>query len=502
VDPFAADVLICGAGPTGLMLAGELGLAGVSTIVLERLAEPMQQSRALGFSARAIEEFDQRGLLPRFGPFETIPVGHFGGLSIDFTVLEGGSYGARGIPQSRTEAILAEWATGLGADLRRQHELVGLQADSNGVTAEVKTPHGTRRLRARYLVGCDGSRSTVRELAGIEFRGTDPVIEMWLADVRGPKLRPRFSGERVPGGMVMVLPAGPDVFRVGVYERKTGPRHSDQPPSFGEVADAFERLTGEDIHDAEPLWVSWFTDSSKQAADYRKGRIFLAGDAAHVHLPIGAQGMSGGIGDAVNLGWKLAAAIQGRAAPGLLDSYHAERQPVGARVITNTLAQRILYLSGEEIEPLRDLFTELLTYPAVQRHLAGMVTGQDIRYDLGDQDQHPLIGRRLRDQELIFWRGGKGMLFQKLHTGRAVLLDQTGNQDIRKAAEHWQDVVDVLGATVPGPCALAGLDAVLVRPDGYVAWVSTDDAGATGLAEALVRWFGRPSSSAYQQQAS
>jgi bifunctional hydroxylase/dehydrase len=171
-------------------------------------------------------------------------------------------------------------------------------------------------------------------------------------------------------------------------------------------------------------------------------------------------------------------------------------------VITNTLAQRILYLSGEEIEPLRDLFTELLTYPAVQRHLAGMVTGQDIRYDLGDQDQHPLIGRRLRDQELIFWRGGKGMLFQKLHTGRAVLLDQTGNQDIRNAAEHWQDVVDVLGATVPGPCALAGLDAVLVRPDGYVAWVSTDDAGATGLAEALVRWFGRPSTIAHQQQAS
>jgi bifunctional hydroxylase/dehydrase len=489
VETFAADVLICGAGPTGLMLAGELRLAGVSTIVLERRAEPVQQSRALGFSARAIEEFDQRGLLPRFGELETIPIGHFGGLSIDFGVIDGGSYGARGIPQSRTEAVLADWATGLGAEVRRQHEVIGIKPDDSGVTVEVRTPHGTRRLRARYLVGCDGSRSTVRELAGIEFRGTDAVIEMWLADVRGPRLRPRFSGERVPGGMVMVLPAGPDVFRVGVYERATGPRHSDQPPSFAEVADAFERLTGEDIHDAEPLWVSWFTDASKQATSYRSGRVFLAGDAAHVHLPIGAQGMSGGIGDAVNLGWKLAAAVHGHAAPGLLDTYHAERHPVAARVITNTLAQRILYLTGAEIEPVRELFSELLAYPAVQRHLVGMVTGQDIHYDSAGPDQHPLVGRRLRDQEFIIPGASKASLYQQLHAGRPVLVNLAYDKDISAAAEPWRDVVDLVKATVPGPCVLSAVDAVLVRPDGYVAWATPRGGGPAGLAEALGHWF-------------
>lgn len=499
METLAADVIICGAGPTGLMLAGELRLAGVSTIVLERRAEPVQQSRALGFSARAIEEFDQRGLLSRFGPLETIPVGHFGGLSIDFGVIEGGSYGARGIPQSRTEAILAEWATELGADLRRRHELIGLQADDHGVTVAVRTAHGTRRLRTRYLVGCDGSRSTVRDLAGIEFSGTDAVIEMWLADIRGPKLRPRFSGERVPGGMVMVLPAGPDVFRVGVYERSTGPRHSDSPPSFQEVAAAFQRLTGEDISDAEPLWVSWFTDASKQAANYRSGRVFLAGDAAHVHLPIGAQGMSGGIGDAVNLGWKLAAALHGHAAPDLLDTYDAERRPVGARVITNTLAQRILYLTGEEIEPVRELFTELLEYPAVQRHLVGMITGQDIDYGRPAEDQHPLVGRRLRDQEFIIPGASKASLCQQLHAGRTVLINLAYDKDISAAAEPWRDVVDVIKATVPGPCVLSAVDAVLVRPDGYVAWATPRGGGPAGLVEALGHWYLQPAEQLEQQ---
>jgi len=303
---------------------------------------------------------------------------------------------------------------------------------------------------------------------------------------------------------VMVLSAGPDVFRVGVYERATGPRHSDQPPSFVEVADAFERLTGEDIHHAEPLWVSWFTDSSKQAGSYRSGRVFLAGDAAHVHLPIGAQGMSGGIGDAVNLGWKLAAAVHGHAAPGLLDSYHAERQPVGARVIANTLAQRILYLSGAEIEPVRELFAELLGYQAVQRHLVGMVTGQDIRYDLGyPADEHPLLGRRLRNQEFIIPGTSKGSLYQLLQAGRTVLLNLAWDKNITEQAEPWQDVVDLVKPTVVGPCALAEVDAVLVRPDGYVAWVSPRGGGAAGLTEALSHWYVEPARKpVLEQQAS
>ena len=243
---FDADVIIVGAGPTGLMLAGELRLAGVRTLVLDRLSEPIKQSRALGFSARTIEEFDQRGLLPRFGDLQTIPFGHFGGLPIDYRVVEGGSYGARGKPQSLTEGVLAGWAAEHGAEVRRDHEIVGLTSDDDGVDLDVVTPEGRRRLRARYVAGCDGGRSSVRKLIGVDFPGTDPAIEMWFADVAGCALRPRFSGERVPGGMVMVLPMGPDINRVVVYERGMT-RQGDGAPSFDEVAAAWNRLTGEDI---------------------------------------------------------------------------------------------------------------------------------------------------------------------------------------------------------------------------------------------------------------
>jgi bifunctional hydroxylase/dehydrase len=481
------------------MLAGELRLAGVSAIVVDRLAEPMRQSRALGFSARTIEEFDQRGLLPRFGELHTIPIGHFGGLSIDYRVLEGGSYGARGVPQSFTESILADWAGGLGAEVRRGWEVAGLTTDDDGVDLEVTTPDGPRHLRAAYVVGCDGGRSTIRRLTGIDFPGTDPVIEMWLADVTGCELRPRFSGERVPGGMVMVLPMGPEVNRVVVYERAAGLRHTQDPPSFAEVADAWERLTGEDIHGGKPLWVSWFTDSSRQASEYRRGRVFLAGDAAHVHLPIGGQGMSAGVQDAVNLGWKLAAEIHGHAPPELLDTYHSERHPVGGRVLANTLAQRILYLGDDEMQPLRDVFGELLAYEEVQRHLVGMVTGLDIHYDIGAGD-HPLLGRRLPDQELVGESGepgesGKSSTFAHLHAAHGVLFDLSDDAEVRAVAAPWAGLVDVVTVTphaVGDGAPLDRVDAALVRPDGYVAWVGSDGSGPAGLSDALTRWFGRP----------
>ncbi len=315
---------------------------------------------------------------------------------------------------------------------------------------------------------------------------------MWLADVAGCELRPRFSGERVPGGMVMVLPMGPHVNRVVVYERAAGLRHSQEPPSFTEVADAWERLTGEDIHGGEPLWVSWFTDSSRQASEYRRGRIFVAGDAAHVHMPIGGQGMSAGVQDAVNLGWKLAAEIRGHAPPELLDTYHSERHPVGARVLTNTLAQRILYLSGDEMEPMRDVFAELLAYPDVQRHLVGMVTGLDIRYEAGTDD-HPLTGRRVPNVELVGEEGtpGKTSVFARLHTGRGVLFDLTGDAGTRDAAKPWADRVDVVTAAPHSAgTPFDGAAAVLVRPDGYVAWAGTAEEGAEALPAALARWFG------------
>ncbi|WP_280723438.1 FAD-dependent monooxygenase [Kitasatospora sp. MAA4] len=485
MDNFDADVIVVGAGPAGLMLAGELRLAGVSTIIVDRLAEPMQQSRALGFSARTIEEFGQRGLLPRFGELETIPIGHFGGLPIDYRIVEGGNFGVRGVPQSFTETILADWASGLGVTVRRGHEVVGLQADDNGVDVELNTPEGPQRLRAAYVVGCDGGRSAVRRLSGIEFPGTDATIEMKMADVAGVQLRLRPTGEIGPAGMVVVLPLGPHATRVVVYERNAEPRKTHEAPSFAEVADAFERVTGEDIRGGKPLWTSFFTDASRQALSYRQGRVFLAGDAAHIHLPIGAQGISAGVGDVVNLGWKLAAEIKGHAPEGLLDTYQSERHPVGARIVANTLVQRSLYLGGDEMQPLRDVFSELVVHEEVQRHLVGMVTGLDTRYEGGPQD-HPLLGRRLPDQELLVG-DEKTTTYELLHTGRGVLLDLNDDAELRSTAAAWADRVDVVTATRHD--SEAPQASLLVRPDGYIAWVSPTGS-SENLADALTRWFG------------
>ncbi|WP_217139868.1 FAD-dependent monooxygenase [Streptomyces sp. AC627_RSS907] len=484
---YDSDVIVVGAGPTGLMLAGELRLAGVSVVVLDKLAEPIKESRALGFSARTIEEFAQRGLMDRFGEVGVIPVGHFGGVPLDYQVVEGGSYGARGIPQARTEGILGGWARELGAEIRRGYEVTGIEDADGSVTVTAENGDDSLSLRARYVVGCDGARSIVRKLAGIDFPGTEPAIELRFADVAGVQLRPRFSGERVPGGMVMVIPMGPDRCRVIYFDNSEPLRTGPDPITFEEVASTWQRLTGEDISGATPLWVSSTTDVSRQAAEYRKGRVFLAGDAAHIHLPIGAQGMSAGVQDAVNLGWKLALDLKGKAPEGLLDTYHAERHPVGARILTNTLAQRILYLGGDEITPMREVLAELMgAHESVQRHLVGMVTGLDIRHDVGDGD-HPLLGRRLPDRELVV-DGEKTPFYALLRSGRAVLLELGGDHGLRTAAAGWADRVDLVAAEFDG-CE-APVDGILVRPDGYVAWVAPLGAGADGLTTALDRWFG------------
>lgn len=498
MDEFDTDVVVVGAGPAGLMLAGELRLAGIPVIVLDRLAEPMRQSRALGFSARTLEEFGQRGLLAEFGELETIPLGHFGGMPLDYQIIPGGNFGVRGVPQSRTEAILTGWATGLGAQLLRGHEVTGLEPDAAGVTVEAAAEGGVVRLRARYVVGCDGARSSVRRLAGIGFVGSEATIEMKMADFTGVRVPIRPTGQVGEAGMVVVLPLGSDAIRVVVFERGAGVRLVQQPPTFTEVADAFERVTGEDIHPATPLWTSYFTDASRQADAYRRDRVFLAGDAAHIHLPIGAQGISAGVGDAVNLGWKLAATLRGDAPADLLDSYETERRPVGAGIIANTLVQRSLYLGGPESQPLRDVFGDLIAFDEVRRYLVGAVTGLDIVYDMGGVPDMggvrgtggppPLLGRRLPVQELIVG-DSKVTTHDLLHRGRPLLFDLQDSAGLRLVAAAWAERVDVVTASRHDPGALAA--SLLVRPDGYVAWVGGDGETAD-LATALTRWFGAP----------
>ncbi|MBZ3913838.1 FAD-dependent monooxygenase [Streptomyces acidiscabies] len=488
------DVIVVGAGPTGLTLAAELRLGGARVTVVERLAEPTGQSRGLGFTARAMEAFDQRGLLPRFGPGdapEISPVGHFGGVRFDYTVLPGAHFGARGIPQSRTEAVLEAWAGELGAVIHRGWEFTGLSADDASVSVAVQTPSGPRELRAAYVVGADGGHSAVREAAGIGFPGTPASRVMYLADVVGRSLRPRPLGERLEHGMVMAAPLTDTVDRIIVCPDGAPPREDAAPVTFAEVADAWLRLTGEDISDADTEWVSSFTDATRQAATYRAGRVLVAGDAAHIHLPAGGQGMSTGLLDAFNLGWKLAAEVTGRAH--LLDTYHAERHPAGARLLLNTRAQGTVFLGGRESDPLRALFAELIEHDDVKRHLAGAVSGLDVRYDLGDG--HPLLGRRVAPRVLT-GPAGETTTTRLLHPARGVLLDLADDPGLRAAAAPWHDRVTVTTAT-PKPADgpdddLRGLHTLLIRPDGHAAWAS-DTPDGEGLSAALHRWFGTPS---------
>ncbi|MFJ5265802.1 FAD-dependent monooxygenase [Streptomyces sp. NPDC088387] len=504
-----ADVIVVGAGPTGLMLAGELRLGGAEVIVLDRLAEPTGQSRGLGFTARAMEVFDQRGILPRFGQGETLAVsdiGHFGGVQFDFTALDGAHFGARGIPQSQTEAVLAGWAGDLGADIRRGHEITALDdgfTTADHVQITVSTPDGPRTLRAPYLVGCDGGKSTVRKLAGIGFPGTEATRAMFLADITGLDLTPRYLGETLPNGMVMAAPLGEGVHRIIVCPHGAAARSAEDTVTFEEVAKAWEHITGEDISHGGAAWVSFFSDATRQAQTYRSGRVLLAGDAAHIHLPAGGQGLSTGVQDAVNLGFKLAAVTTGRAHPALLDTYHSERHPVGRRLLMNTRAQGMVFLGGDGADPLRLVLGELTGYETVRRHLAGIVSHLDIRYDLTDPADsenpaadagqgHPLLGRRLGKHPLATPDGATDT-FRLLHTGRGLLLGLTADPALHTAAAGHADRVDTLTVTPEGPAAqaaFAGATALLVRPDGHVVWTSNTPGAIEGLAEALDRWFG------------
>ncbi|CAM3542645.1 FAD-dependent monooxygenase [Kibdelosporangium persicum] len=481
-------VVVVGAGPAGLMLAGELQLAGVDVVVVEKLARPTGESRGLGFTVRTMEVFDQRGLLPRFGDLTTTSYHHFGGLTLDLGVLDGVHLANKTVMQWQTEKVLEEWATELGAEIRRGHELVSLTQNDAGVEIEVNGPQGAYRLRGAYLVGCDGGRSKVRKSAGFDFPGIPATMEMFLADVKDVRVRERRYGETVPGGLVMAghLPEG--LTRLVICEHAAVPKPRTSPATFDEVVAAWKRLTGEDISGGTPVWTSSYGNAVRQVTSYRMGRVLLAGDSAHIHLPAGGQGMNVSIQDSVNLGWKLAAVVRGTAPADLLDTYHSERHPVGRRLLTNTQAQGLLFLGGTEIQPLRDVISELIEYEDVSRHLARMVSGLDIQYDMGEGD-HPLLGRRVPHVDLVH-EDGKTSTTELLHAGRGVLLDCAGNAGLRKAAAAWSDRVEIVTAAPVDngtDSPLHGADAYLIRPDGHLAWATGSKAG---LPAALERWFG------------
>ncbi|WP_165956134.1 FAD-dependent monooxygenase [Streptomyces hainanensis] len=485
------QVVVVGAGPVGLLLAGELRLGGADVVVVERLAEPTTESRASTVHARTMELLDQRGLLPRLGAQDRETRGHFGGLPLQLDDLPSPFAGLWKIPQARIEALLADWAVGLGARVRRRHELIGLEPGPTGVTARLAGPEGTSTLRADYLVGCDGERSTVRELAGIPFPGAAAGREMLRADVAGVDVRGRRF-ERLAAGLAVAARRPDGVTRVMVHRFGAPPVERSREPAFAEVADVWAEVTGESIGHGTPLWVNAFDDTSRQAARYRAGRVLLAGDAAHAQLPVGGQALNLGLQDAANLGWKLAATVAGHAPDGLLDSYHRERHPVGARTMTNIRAQAQVLLGAHDVDPLREVLAELLAFAPVRRHLAAMIAGLDIRYDIGGGD-HPLLGRRLPPTRLTTGHGATGTS-ALLAAGRGVLLDLAPPGAVPRVAvaAPWADRAVTAAARAERGGPLDGLTGLLLRPDGHVVWVGGSGGGGGDLDSALCRWFGEP----------
>lgn len=485
------QVVVVGAGPVGLLLAGELRLGGAEVVVLEELDEPTTESRATTVHARTMELFDQRGLLAHFGTPPNDAMGHFGGIPL---ALDGPATPYPGqwkVPQTRIEEVLGGWAAGLGADIRRGHRLTALTARHDGVDVRARTSDGREvRLRAAHLVGCDGERSTVRELAGFDFPGRAADREMLRADVSGIDI-PNRRFERFADGLAIASRRPDGVTRVMVHEFGRAPGERSGEPEFAEVAKAWSRVTGEDISGGTPIWLNAFGNANRQAARYRRGRVLLAGDAAHSQMPVGGQALNLGLQDAANLGWKLAAQVGRRAAPGLLDTYHDERRPVGARVLKNIAAQALLLLGGHEVEAQRSVTAELLGFEVVRAHLAGAISGLGVRYQVGPPVHHPLVGARLPHTELLT-EGGPSSTTALLRGARGILLDLApdsyGHAELRGTVQRWAGRVDVVVAEARPGGELAQIDTLLVRPDGYVVWV--DDGRLSDIGAVLRRWFG------------
>jgi rifampicin monooxygenase len=471
------DVIVAGGGPTGVMLASELRLHGVHALVLEKDAEPTRIVGALGLHTRSIEVLDQRGLLEPFlalgqqypirGSFAGIPKPSPDRLDTAHPYL-------LGIPQTVTDRLLTEHATEIGVEIRRDCELVGLGQDEDGVTVELAD--GTQ-LRSRYLVGCDGGRSTVRKLLGVGFPG-EPSRREWLLGEVEVAMPPAEVATVVAEVRKTQLgfgvgPVGDGVFRaVAPAERVAEDR--TVPPTIDELRQRLRAFAGTDFGVHSPRWLSRFGDATRLAERYRVGRVLLAGDAAHIHPPIGGQGLNLGIQDAFNLGWKLAAEVNGWAPAMLLDSYHTERHPVAADVLDSTRAQAELMSTEPGPQAVRRLLSELMDFEDVNRYLIEKIAAIGVRYDFGEG--HVLLGRRLRDVRLK-----RGRLYELMHSGRGLLLDQAGRLSVAGWADRVDHVVD----------ASEELDvpAALLRPDGHVAWVGDDQQELLGQ---LPRWFGVP----------
>ena len=500
------EVVIAGGGPTGLMLAGELALAGVDIAIVERRAtQELAGSRAGGLHSRTLEILDQRGIVDRFiAEGQIAQVAGFAGVKLDISDFPTCHPYGLGLWQNHIERILAGWVDELGVTIYRGREVTGFSQDNNGV--DIKVSDGGP-LRAQYLVGCDGGRSLVRKTAGIDFPGWDPTTSNLIAEVQladEPELGVRHDAIGVHGfgrveyeirdGEIVYGNTGP--IRVMLTEAGVGGTAGDgsgggaaTEPTLRDLSDALITVYGTDYGVHSPTWISRFTDTTRQAAQYRDRRVLLAGDAAHVHSPVGGQGLNIGVQDAVNLGWKLAQVVKGASPDSLLDSYHAERHPVGARVLRTTMAGAALLRPDERTKAVRETMAELLAMDEPRKRMAAMLTGLDVRYDLGDG--HPLVGRRMPDLDLVTAEGPV-RVYELLREARPVVVN-FGERGAFDPAP-WNGRVRLVDAEFAGVWelpvvgAVEAPEAVLIRPDGYVAWAR--DVAERRLIDALRTLFG------------